>query len=122
MNWAGGVATAAKANITPIVLTKRVDAASPLLFINNLLGTKVPKAVLTFRKTVGIPLEFITITLSDVFISKYEFGGSTDSEQPTESVSLSFKTIAYRFVPQKPDGSAGAPIEKKFDVIANKAL
>ncbi|MDB6153330.1 MAG: hypothetical protein JWL90_1783 [Chthoniobacteraceae bacterium] len=123
MNWAGGVATAAKANITPIVLTKRADSASPLLFINNLLGTKTPKAVLTFRKAgAGGHFDFITITLSDVYISKYEFAGSTDGDQPTESVSLSFRTITYRFVPQKPDGSAGTPIERKFDIIANKAL
>jgi len=122
INWAGGAASAAKANISPISLVKRYDSASPLLFIHSLLGSKLGKASIVFRKAGERPLEQVIITLTDVVVCNYSFGATPEDEQATEEFSLSFRAIKVRYVPQLPNGSAGTPIERTFDVVANRQL
>lgn len=92
-------------------IIKQVDKASPSLFANAATGTSIPSAVITIRKAGRGQQEFMTITLSNVFVSSVAEAGASGDEGPTESVTFNFSSVSITYVPQNADGSAGDPIK-----------
>ena len=119
---AGGKASARRSSLTTFAMTKNVDKASPKLFLFCATGQQIPKAVLTFRAVGETPLEYLTITLSDVFISSYQVGASSGSDLATESISISYSKIEYKYVAQLPNGQLAPPVIVTFDVVNNREL
>ena len=118
---AGGKASARRSSLTTFAITKTVDKASPKLFLFCATGQPIPTAVLTFRDVQdGAALEYLTITLSDVFISSYQVGASAGSDLATESISISYSKIEYKYVAQLPNGQLAPPVIVTFDVINNR--
>ena len=56
--------------------TKKTDKSSARLAQAVAMGDHFKSAILTVRKAGGTQQEYLTITLSDVFISSYQAGGS----------------------------------------------
>jgi type VI secretion system secreted protein Hcp len=132
----GGGGGAGKVQIHDIHFSKKVDASSPLLFLNCATGAHLKEATLVVRKAGGQQLEFLKIKLTDVLISSVkphgqgeqnkEFnshpgmgiahGGqlapaagavqSWGDEVPFEDLSLNFAKIEYSYQPQGSDGKA----------------
>ena len=121
---AGGKASARRSSLTTFAITKKVDKASPKLFLFCATGQHIQTAVLTFRNVVGgaAAHEYLTITLSDVFISSYQVGGSAGDDQPLESISISYSKIEYKYVARLPSGQLAPPVIVTFDVVKNKEL
>ena len=119
---AGGKASPRRSSLTPFTVTKEIDKASPKLFLACATGQHIPSAVLTFREVEsGVPpYEYLTITLSDVFISSYQVASGGDI--PTEAISISFSKIEYKYVGRLPNGQLLAPVIVTFDVLKNKEL
>jgi type VI secretion system secreted protein Hcp len=119
---AGGKASARRSSMSTFAITKKVDKASPKLFLACATGQHIQTAVLTFREVeVGTaPHEYLTITLSDVFISSYQVGSGGDL--PTESISISYSKIEYKYVGRQPNGQPTPPVTVTFDVVKNKEL
>lgn len=115
----GGGGTAGKPSFSDIAITKITDKATPLLYLSAAQGEHLQQAVLTVRNSGATPFEFYRITLTDVIISSVQTSGSSGGERPTESISLNFTRIEWRYIPQNPDGSAGTPIVKTWNLATN---
>jgi type VI secretion system secreted protein Hcp len=119
----GGGAGAGKVQPQDFHFVKKVDKATPVLFIGCATGHHYKSAVLTGRKAGGGQQEYLKITLEDVLISSYQTSGSAHSDVvPTEQVSLNFAKLEFSYKEQKADGSLGGEVKQKYDFSANKKL
>lgn len=117
----GGGAGASKPTLSDLVISKRLDKATPLLHQRSAQGTHFRTAVLTLR-TAGVSgFVFYQVKLTDVRITSISTIGvaGPDNDRPVETVALGFNKIEWIYTPQAPDGSAGTPVEGSWDVARN---
>ncbi len=101
----------ARTCVQDISFAKIVDSATPLLLTQAVVGTAVPRAVLTMRKSGGADQQdFMTLEMTQVMVVSVTEGGSAGQPTLAEQFALRFASMKVSFVPQKPDGSAGTPI------------
>lgn len=116
---AGGVG---RVTVEEIVLTKRVDVASPLLHSHCCCGMLFDEAVIVKRKAGKVPLEYFRLTLKEVCIASVELqigGGEGDD---MEVIKLRFSEFVEEFVPQNADGTGGGAIRHGYSVTKNVKL
>jgi type VI secretion system secreted protein Hcp len=129
----GGGGGAGKVKVHDLTITKRTDAASPLLMLNCANGAHIKEANFVVRKAGGEQLEYLKIKLTDVLISSYKPGsidwsgpgdeGPEEDVLPQEQVSLNFAKVEYSYQPQGANGKAqGGPILAGWDVKANQKV
>jgi type VI secretion system secreted protein Hcp len=92
----GGGGTGRVAN-KEFVITKSLDKASPKLFKYCATGKHIVNATITLRKAGKPQQEYLKITLDDVLISSVQTSSSKGTEQPTESLSLNFTKVEYKY-------------------------
>jgi len=74
------------------------------------------------RKAGKEQQEYLKITMSELLVSNYQAGGSSqDGIIPVDQVSLNFAKIEIEYKEQKPDGSLGGIVKTGYDLKANKA-
>jgi type VI secretion system secreted protein Hcp len=96
---------------------------SPLLFKACAVGTHIPNAMLTCRKAGGEQQEYLTWKFTDIIISSYQTGGSSNGgELPTDQCSFNFSKIEMSYKEQKADGSVGGNISAGYDVKKNQPV
>jgi type VI secretion system secreted protein Hcp len=111
----GGMA-AGKAGANALLITKIIDASSPVLIQTILQGKRIPSVVLTVRRSGGKePAEVIKIQLKDVLVSSIVLGSGAGNAQPTEEVNFQFASAQYSYSPQKADGTLGPAITVSTD-------
>lgn len=104
----GGGSGAGKVNVQDISVTKYVDLSTAELLNSVTTGKHFKDAKLYVRKAGGdAPLEYITITMTDVFISSYSTGGSGGEDRITENVSINFSKYEVYYKEQTEKGTAG---------------
>lgn len=109
----GGGGGGGKVNVQDFHFTMKVSKASPKLMLACATGQHIKRAILTARKAGGEQQEYLTITLTDVYISSYSLSGDS---VPVDQFSLNFAKIEYKYVPLHPDGSQGEPVQTEYDV------
>jgi type VI secretion system secreted protein Hcp len=106
-----------RASILPLIVKKRIDRASPILFLMSVQGSHFDIAVLKVRRKGGAPLEFLTYTFKDVTVDAVASGGSVDTDaNPIETVTFNFSGIQIKYISQNPDGTPGIPVEMAFEL------
>lgn len=130
LDWAFGVSTsiaptntgagASKSKPHDFVFVHRYDRASPLLFLAACTGKHLPKAVLTVQRAGETPFVYLTVTLSNLFVTSVTDALESGDGLPLEQVHLDYGGIALSYRTQNPDGSAGTTVKGQFDFIANK--
>jgi len=119
----GGGGGTGKVNFNDISVTKRVDSSSNALMLSCATGSHIKQADLVIRKHGGkSPLEYLKIKLEDIIITSVSIGGSGGDALVNENVSLSFAKVHFDYVPQKEDGSGGAPMPFGFDIKQHQKL
>lgn len=119
----GAGSGAGKVAVQDFHFVKKLDKASPRLFIACSTGEHFKTAMLTVRKAGGTQQEYFKITMSDVLVSSYQIGGSTHGDiVPTDQISLNFAKLEMAYKEQKPDGSLGGEAKHGYDFGANKKL
>jgi type VI secretion system secreted protein Hcp len=114
---------AGKVSPSDFSFTKKLDKASPVLFVGCATGQHFKSAILTARKAGGGQQEYLKLTMEDVLVSSYQLGGAGSSDiVPMDQVSLNFAKLEYSYKEQKPDGSLGAEAKQKYDFAANKKI
>jgi len=111
MSGSGG--GAAKATVEDLVFFHQVDRASPNLMSYCLTGKHIDQCALTMRKSGGVPLDFLRITMYDVIVTGVEMGPNF------EQVSLSFSRVKHEYIIQNQLGGSKGVVTGTFDIKAN---
>lgn len=113
----GAGAGAGKFTAQDFQFTAKVSKASPMLFLACTTGKRFAKATLTGRKGGDRrPIDYFTITLTDVQISSYQESGANGAEGVMEQVSCAFTKIQLEYRPMNADGSLGNPVTATFEL------
>jgi len=117
----GGGGGAGKAQFQDLHFTKRVDKATPNLFVAAATGRHIASALLTVRKAGGQQEEYLKVTLKDVIISNYSTSGS-EGAVPLEAIALNFTEARYEYSPQSRSGSLEGSIIGGYNVKENRRI
>jgi type VI secretion system secreted protein Hcp len=110
MGTGGG---AGKAHGQDIVISKRVDRATPNLFASITTGNHFDKATIEVRKAGGSQMVYYQIVLEHVFVTSLNNAGGGDLI--SESFSLNFASMALTYYPQADQGSQEGAVEAKYN-------
>jgi type VI secretion system secreted protein Hcp len=102
-----GQATGAT-TLTEVLVTKRLDRASPTLmtFLRN--HKVIGKGVLTVRKAGNAPFEYLKVELFNVRLTSLKVAvEQSDHPELVERVSLGFSRLMVSYTPQGSTGGAG---------------
>lgn len=113
-----GGSGAGKVNLADLSIMKNYDVASTPLYKSMLLGSHIKSGVLTAVKAGAGGAPFLTITLSELFVTSIQISGS--SEVPMESVSFSYNTIKTQYAQQDETGKLNTKAAVTYDLKANK--
>jgi len=113
-----GGSGAGKASLADLSIMKNYDVASTPLYKSLILGTHIKTGVLTAVKSGGAGSPFMTISLTELFVTSIQISGS--SEVPMESVSFSYNTIKTQYAQQDETGKLNVKAAVTYDLKANK--
>jgi type VI secretion system secreted protein Hcp len=116
----GGGAGAGKVHIQDISVTKWLDLGSPAIMNAVCVGKHIPEVILYVRKAGEKPLEYLTITMKEVFVTSVSTGGSGGEDRLTENITLNFAKFKVQYKEQADTGGAGASPDFSFDIAANE--
>jgi type VI secretion system secreted protein Hcp len=117
---AGGGGGAGKVSMQDFHFSMHINKATPKLLLACASGEHIKKAVLTCRKAGKEQQEFLKVTFTDLLVSSYNTGGSSDI--PMEQISLNFAKIEFEYKEQKPDGTLGGAVKAGYDLKLNKTV
>jgi len=118
----GSGAGAGRADVHNFSFVKKIDKASPLLFMKLCQGEHIPEATFVVRKAGGEQLEYLEYKFTDVLVSSVRPGGSANGgdEIPLEEVSIDFGKVNIKYQPQGKDGKAqGGPVLASWNLKEN---
>ena len=111
----GSRAGAGKSVPGDFTATKKSDKSTPRLAQAVAMGDHFKSAIITVRKAGSTQQEYLTITLSDVFVSSYQAGAAGSGALPMESIALNYSKLVQEYKEQKADGSLGKAISLGYD-------
>jgi type VI secretion system secreted protein Hcp len=113
-----------KANVNDLSLTIWIDKSYPTLVQACCAGQHFPTATLTCRKASGdSAVPYVKLEMEEVLVTSVSAGGSGSEDRFTANITLNFAKFKVTYTPQRPDGSADAPVGPVgFDIVANVRL
>ena len=106
------------ATFSDVSVVKKVDAASPNLYLACASGKHYPTAVLEVRRP-GSRESYFTIRMENVLVSSVGVSHSAEQAEPVEEVSLTYGKIHWEYAPQDGKGPGGK-VEASWDLQENK--
>lgn len=108
--------------------TKRIDKSSPQILLRCCTGQHIPKATLTVHRASSSaggslgPVLF-QCDLTQVLVSSFQSSDTPDAPDvpPTDSFSLNFTKIEFRYMPQSDNGVASPPVRACWDLQQRRA-
>lgn len=109
----------------------KTNKASPELLLSCALGTHIKKAQLICRKAGGKQKEYMKISFTDLLISSFKTGASSNfqagapqggDDLPTDQIAFNYSSIKYEYSPQKADGELDTPIIRGYDLKTQKKI
>src|SRR5262249_19771530 len=116
---AGGGLGAGKADVQDISFTKYIDKSSPDLMLACCNGKQFDPAKPVLPKAGEKPLEYLTVTLTEVLIASITTGGSGGEDRLTENVTLNFAKVKVDYKEQTATGTGGATPSMTWDIAQN---
>ena len=116
---------AGKVDLSSISLQKQLDIASPFLFAACCAGKHYATGSMICREATGDTgggKIYYQYDMTEVFIDSISWGGAAGGGKPSESVSISSKSLMVTYWPQNADGTLGTKIPKGWDQSKNAAL
>ncbi len=111
----------ANAEITDLRVVRKMDSATPALFIESCCG-KGKDVVIHLTKTGsgGGADVYMEYTLKNALITDYAVEAEAQkNERPTESLTISFIDIEAKYTAYDESGNAMAPVAVGFDTATN---
>ena len=121
---AAGTVAVGKADHEPLTITKRVDKATPLLFLQCCKGKPLNGDVeLVFNRAGGDKVPYLKYKLTKATILSARPGGSKDSEVPLEEIEFDYGQITVTFTSQvREDGTGGGETSAGWDTEKEKEI
>ena len=115
---------AGKVDLSSVSVQKQLDVSSPFLFANCCAGTHIATGNMICREATGgtTTQVYFQYDFTEVFVDSVSWGGSAGGGKPSESVSLSAKSLMITYTPQNADGSLGTQIPKGWNQTTNAAM
>ena len=112
---------AGKVDLSSLSLQKQLDVSSPKLFLNCCNGTHIAKGSLIVRESSGSDTTqiYYQYDLTEVFVDSISWGGAASGGKPSESLSLSAKSLQVTYWPQDAKGKLGNKIVAGWNVSTN---
>jgi type VI secretion system secreted protein Hcp len=115
----GGQST--KVNFSAINLNKICDKASVALFKCCTTGKHIASGKITCRKNDGdSKVEYLTIELTDIMVSNFQWSGNGYDTTLSESVQLVCAEFKQSYKLQQDTGSAGGATDFGFNIQSQK--
>lgn len=86
-----------KTSLHELVITKKVDTASPKLFRACANGQHFPVGTIILRKAGSNTKSYLKYTLRDVVITSYQTVPAGKSDTPEEQISLNFTKVEIKY-------------------------
>lgn len=119
----GGGGGAGKVEMQDFHFVMNVNKASPVLLGKCATGEHIKSALLTCRKAGKTQQPFLKVKFTDLLVSSFQTGGSTESNHlPTDQISVNFTKVEWEYAPQNADGNLGAAIKAGYDLKQMKAV
>jgi type VI secretion system secreted protein Hcp len=115
---------AGKVDLSSLSLQKQLDKSSPKLFLNCCSGTHIAKGTMIVREATGADSTevYFQYDMTEVFIDSISWGGSAGGGKPSESVSVSSKSLSITYSAQGADGTLQKQGVVGWDVSKNQKL
>ncbi len=117
----GGAATAGRVEHQDFTVTKELDKATVLLYLQCCKGTHIPSVQIELCRAGDNPKPFMRYKLSHVLISNISPSGVPGSKMPSENVSFNYGKIEWEYLqtdPRSADDSGSTPAY--WDTVQNK--
>jgi type VI secretion system secreted protein Hcp len=118
-----GGATSGDVIHDPLRLTVQLGMHSPKVYQAVSDGTHIDKVVIEMVRAGKDPLTYMKVTLSNVLFTDVETASNATTENafPTETYSLTYKSIQWDYTKQDEKGAAKGNVAAKWSLGENKA-
>ncbi len=118
----GGAVSAEKSVHEDFVIVKRMDRASPKLYLACCTGQRLSEVTMEIARAEGDQQKYFEYLLTDVIISSTSPQGSTQSgdDRPLEEVSFNYGKIQWTYSPTDDTGAPSGDIVTFWDLAANR--
>ena len=115
---------AGKVDLSSLSLQKQLDVASPDLFLHCCNGSHIAKGSMIVREATGDTTTkvYYQYDMTEVFVDSISWGGAAGGGKPSESLSMSAKSLQVTYTPQNSDGTLGSKIVKGWNVTTNAQM
>lgn len=110
---------ASEPSVSEIVITKTFDSSSPKFFTEACTGAAGKTVKIDLVSTGSPGATYTQYTLTNTLVSAYSV--SSGGDRPSESISLSFTKIEFKFIPYDDKNKAGSPITVSYDLATTKS-
>lgn len=110
---------ASEPSVSEVTLTKMLDASSPKFFTEACTGAAGKKVVIHLVTTGSPGNTYAEYTLHEALVSSYSM--SSGGDRPSESISISFTKMEFKFTPYDGNNKAGTPISVSYDIATTKS-
>ena len=110
---------ASEPNISEVVISKLLDGSSPKLFTESVTGTAGKKVEIHLVSTGNPGNTYVEYVLTNALISGYSV--SSGGDRPSESLSINFTKIEFKFIPYDSNNKAGTPVTVSYDLSTTKS-
>lgn len=105
-------------SVSEVVITKEMDMSSTGLFLESLKGIKGEEVKINIVATGSPPRVFCSYTLTNTLVSGYSL--STGGDRPSESLSLNFTKVEFKYIPSTAENKQATPVTVGFDLSTAK--
>lgn len=106
-------------SVSEVVVTKTLDASSSKLFTESVTGKTGKKVEIHLVSTGNPGTTYTEYTLTNGLISGYSL--SSGGDRPSESISINFTKIEFKFTPFDDKHKAGTPVTVNYDLTSAKS-
>jgi type VI secretion system secreted protein Hcp len=110
---------ASEPSVSEVTITKAMDGASTSLFTESATGAVGKKVEIHLVSTGSPGNTYVEYTLTNALISGYSV--STGGDRPSESVSINFTKMEFKFIPYDDKNKAGTPVSVSYDLSTTKS-
>lgn len=110
---------ASEPSVSEVTITKQMDASSTSFFTEAVTGVKGTEVKIDLVSTGNPGRTYATYTLSDALVSGYSM--SSGGDRPSESISINFAKIEFKYVPTQTENDTGTPTTVSYDLSTTKS-